>query len=120
MREQKHHVDRTGGDKSGDQHGVHHGLQNRPQSMNETQVKSPKVCFRRIHLSFTESDAILGATFHTPTGRAWVSLPTKAERSIKAMIDPKDIAVLAVFLASGGAKSISGQVLPIDNDRKRA
>ena len=35
-------------------------------------------------------------------------------------IDPKDIAALAVFLASDAAKSISGQVLPIDNDRQRA
>jgi NAD(P)-dependent dehydrogenase (short-subunit alcohol dehydrogenase family) len=42
------------------------------------------------------------------------------EQSIKAMIDPKDIAALAVFLASDAAKSISGQVLPIDNDRQRA
>jgi hypothetical protein len=45
MREQKHHVDRAGGDKSGDQHGIHRGLQNRPRSMTETRVKSPKVCF---------------------------------------------------------------------------
>jgi NAD(P)-dependent dehydrogenase (short-subunit alcohol dehydrogenase family) len=43
-----------------------------------------------------------------------------AEQSIKTMIDPKDIAALAVFLASDAAKSISGQVLPIDNDRQRA
>jgi NAD(P)-dependent dehydrogenase (short-subunit alcohol dehydrogenase family) len=43
-----------------------------------------------------------------------------AEQSIKAMIDPKDIAQLAVFLASDTAKSISGQVMPIDNDRQRA
>jgi NAD(P)-dependent dehydrogenase (short-subunit alcohol dehydrogenase family) len=43
-----------------------------------------------------------------------------ARREIKAMIDPKDIAALAVFLASDAAKSISGQVLPIDNDRQRA
>jgi NAD(P)-dependent dehydrogenase (short-subunit alcohol dehydrogenase family) len=43
-----------------------------------------------------------------------------AEQSIKEMIDPKDIAQLAVFLASDAAKSISGQVLPIDNDRQRA
>jgi NAD(P)-dependent dehydrogenase (short-subunit alcohol dehydrogenase family) len=42
-----------------------------------------------------------------------------AAQSIKAMIDPKDIAALAVFLASDAAKSISGQVLPIDNDRRR-
>ncbi len=43
-----------------------------------------------------------------------------AAQSIKAMIDPKSIAALAVFLASDAAKSISGQVLPIDNDRQRA
>lgn len=43
-----------------------------------------------------------------------------AQQSIKTMIDPKDIAQLAVFLASPAAKSISGQVIPIDNDRQRA
>jgi hypothetical protein len=31
-----------------------------------------------------------------------------AEPSIKAMIDPKDVAVLAVFLASDAGKSVSG------------
>jgi NAD(P)-dependent dehydrogenase (short-subunit alcohol dehydrogenase family) len=36
------------------------------------------------------------------------------------MIKPADIAALAVFLASDAAKSISGQALPIDNDRQRA
>ncbi|HEY1749042.1 MAG TPA: SDR family oxidoreductase [Xanthobacteraceae bacterium] len=43
-----------------------------------------------------------------------------AEQSIKEMVDPKDIAALAVFLASDAGKSISGQVLPIDSDRHRA
>ena len=43
-----------------------------------------------------------------------------AAQSIKAMIDPQDIAQLAVFLASPAARSISGQVLPIDNDRQKA
>ena len=43
-----------------------------------------------------------------------------ASQSIKAMVDPKDIAQLAVFLASDAAKSISGQVVPIDNDRHKA
>jgi enoyl-[acyl-carrier-protein] reductase (NADH) len=36
------------------------------------------------------------------------------------MIKPTDIAALALFLASDAANSISGQVLPIDNDRQRA
>jgi len=43
-----------------------------------------------------------------------------AAQSIKAMIDPKHIAQLAVFLASPAAKAISGQVIPIDNDRQKA
>jgi hypothetical protein len=36
------------------------------------------------------------------------------------MIDPENIAALAVFLASDAAKSISSRALPIDNDRQRA
>jgi len=51
---------------------------------------------------------------------AEVRAASMAEQSIKAMIDPKDIAALAVFLASDAAKSISDQVLPIDKDRQRA
>ncbi|MEI9804391.1 MAG: SDR family oxidoreductase [Pseudolabrys sp.] len=43
-----------------------------------------------------------------------------AAQSIKAMVDPRDIAQLAVFLASDAAKAISGQVMPIDNDRQKA
>ncbi len=41
-------------------------------------------------------------------------------QSIKKFVDPKDIAALAVFLASDAAKSISGQILPIDNDMQSA
>ena len=43
-----------------------------------------------------------------------------AVQSIKGFVDPKDIAALCVFLASDAAKAISGQVLPIDNDRRHA
>ena len=43
-----------------------------------------------------------------------------ANQSLKELIDPDDIAALAVFLASDAAKSISGQVLPIDGDMQRA
>lgn len=43
-----------------------------------------------------------------------------AAQSIKAMVDPNNIAALAVFLASPAAKAISGQVIPIDNDRQKA
>jgi len=43
-----------------------------------------------------------------------------AAQSIDGFIDPKDIAQLAVFLASDAAKSISGQVIPVDKDRQRA
>ena len=41
-------------------------------------------------------------------------------QSLKRMVDPKDIAALAIFLASDAAKSISGQMLPIDNDMQQA
>jgi enoyl-[acyl-carrier-protein] reductase (NADH) len=65
---------------------------------------------------------------HVFAGRAQISgrsieevrAAAMAVQSIKAMIKPADIAAVAVFLASDAAKSISGQVLPIDNDRQRA
>jgi NAD(P)-dependent dehydrogenase (short-subunit alcohol dehydrogenase family) len=41
-------------------------------------------------------------------------------QSLKALVDPNDIAALAVFPASDAGKSISGQVLPIDGDMQRA
>ena len=41
-------------------------------------------------------------------------------QSIKRFVDPKDIAALALFLASDAGKSISGQMLPIDNDTLKA
>jgi len=41
-------------------------------------------------------------------------------QSSNRFVDPKDIAALAVFLASDGGKSISGQMLPIDNDTLKA
>ncbi|MFL5579969.1 MAG: SDR family oxidoreductase [Gemmatimonadaceae bacterium] len=41
-------------------------------------------------------------------------------RANAILVDPRDIAALAVFLASDGAKSISGQVLPVDNDMQQA
>ena len=42
-----------------------------------------------------------------------------ANQSIKRLVDPKEIAAVAVFLASDAAKSISGQTVPIDNDMQR-
>lgn len=41
-------------------------------------------------------------------------------QSIKHFIDPRDIAALAVFLASDNAKMISGQLFPIDGDIQKA
>jgi NAD(P)-dependent dehydrogenase (short-subunit alcohol dehydrogenase family) len=41
-------------------------------------------------------------------------------QSLQRFVDPKDIAALAVFLASDAGKSISGQMLPIDNDTQKA
>ena len=42
-----------------------------------------------------------------------------SNQSLKFLVDPKDIAALAVFLASDAAKSISGQIMPIDGDMQR-
>lgn len=41
-------------------------------------------------------------------------------QSLKRFVDPKDIAALILFLTSDAGKSISGQVLPIDNDAQTA
>jgi NAD(P)-dependent dehydrogenase (short-subunit alcohol dehydrogenase family) len=56
------------------------------------------------------------------SGRSFDAIKAEAmaAQSIQAMVDPKDIAQLAVFLASDAAKAISGQVIPIDNDRQHA
>jgi NAD(P)-dependent dehydrogenase (short-subunit alcohol dehydrogenase family) len=42
-----------------------------------------------------------------------------ANQSLKHLVDPNEIAALAVFLASDGARSISGQILPVDGDMQR-
>jgi NAD(P)-dependent dehydrogenase (short-subunit alcohol dehydrogenase family) len=41
-------------------------------------------------------------------------------QSLKRFVDPRNIAALCVFLASGAGKSISAQMLPIDNDAQKA
>jgi NAD(P)-dependent dehydrogenase (short-subunit alcohol dehydrogenase family) len=43
-----------------------------------------------------------------------------AIQSLKRFVDPKDIASLCLFLTSDAGKSISGQVIPIDNDALKA
>lgn len=56
------------------------------------------------------------ASGNTPQEETRLALSTQ---SIRHLVDPKDIAALAVFLASKAAKSISGQILPIDGDQQR-
>jgi NAD(P)-dependent dehydrogenase (short-subunit alcohol dehydrogenase family) len=41
-------------------------------------------------------------------------------QALKRFVDPKDIAALCVFLTSDAGKSITGQVLPIDNGSVKA
>jgi NAD(P)-dependent dehydrogenase (short-subunit alcohol dehydrogenase family) len=43
-----------------------------------------------------------------------------AGQSLKRFVDPREVAQLAVFLASDAGKSISGQMLNIDNDMQKA
>jgi enoyl-ACP reductase-like protein len=47
---------------------------------------------------------------------AEVTKEALANQSIKRFVDPRDIAALAMFLASDSARSISGQMIPIDGD----
>jgi NAD(P)-dependent dehydrogenase (short-subunit alcohol dehydrogenase family) len=49
-----------------------------------------------------------------------VKAAAMALQSLKRLVDPRDIAALAVFLASDAAKSISGQSFPVDNDMQAA
>lgn len=51
---------------------------------------------------------------------AEVTKDALANQSIKRFVDPKDIAALALFLASDSARSISGQMIPIDGDSQTA
>lgn len=55
------------------------------------------------------------------TGRPVEEIRAEAmsNQSLQYLVDPKDIAALAVFLASDAAKSISGQIMPIDGDMQR-
>jgi NAD(P)-dependent dehydrogenase (short-subunit alcohol dehydrogenase family) len=41
-------------------------------------------------------------------------------QSIQRFVDPAEIAALVLFLASDAARSISGQMIPIDGDAQRA
>lgn len=41
-------------------------------------------------------------------------------QSLKALVEPKEVAAFALFLASDAARSISGQALSIDGDMQRA
>lgn len=43
-----------------------------------------------------------------------------ANQSVKRFVDPADIAAMALFLASKAARSISGQMIPIDGDSQSA
>jgi NAD(P)-dependent dehydrogenase (short-subunit alcohol dehydrogenase family) len=85
-----------------------------PNGIRANAIAPGAVAGDRIERVFAGRAQIGGKTLEEVRAQAM------AEQSIKEMIDPKDIARLAVFLASDAAKSISGQVMPIDNDRQRA
>lgn len=55
----------------------------------------------------------------TGTPLAEIERMSMANQSIKRLVDPAEIGALAVFLASDAARSISGQVVPIDGDHQR-
>ena len=55
-------------------------------------------------------------------GRSLAQEKTEAMKfqSLQRFVDPEDIAAMACFLASDAGRSISGQLLPIDNDLQSA
>lgn len=55
----------------------------------------------------------------TGTSLAEIERMSMANQSIRRLVDPDEIGSLAVFLASDAARSISGQVVPIDGDHQR-
>lgn len=61
----------------------------------------------------------VGRAERAGTSLAAVREAALASQSLQTLVDPRDVAALAVFLASDAAKSISGQALPIDGDRQR-
>lgn len=61
-----------------------------------------------------------GRTHATGKSIAEVTKVALANQSLKRFVDPKDIAALALFLASDSARSISGQMIPIDGDSQTA
>ena len=67
----------------------------------------------RIQKVFQGRAAATGASLDAVKAQAM------SNQSLKLLVDPKDIAALAVFLASDAAKSISGQIMPIDGDMQR-
>lgn len=68
----------------------------------------------RLQSVFEGRAKVSGRTADEETGLAL------ANQSVKKFIDPTDIAALAVFLAGPHARTISGQMFPIDGDSKAA
>ena len=66
-------------------------------------------------------EGVLQARAET-TGRSLeeVRAGAMANQSLKAAVDPREVAAFALFLASDAARSISGQALSIDGDMQRA
>ena len=70
-------------------------------------------------IAYTFTVTAQGSAGSSTPSAASNAVTPMANQSIKALVDPRDIAALAVFLASDSAKSISGQALPIDGDIQR-
>jgi NAD(P)-dependent dehydrogenase (short-subunit alcohol dehydrogenase family) len=68
----------------------------------------------RLQRVFRQRSAVSGRTVEEEIDGAL------ANQSVKQFIDPADIAALVLFLAGPHARTISGQVFPIDGDSKAA
>jgi hypothetical protein len=100
--EQASHIDRTSSQETSHQHLGHSGLRKPPK---ESPAKHDRDSGQESQILFFQGFI---SPLRNPARFSEVRAAAMAEQSIKAMIDPKDIAALAVFLASDAGKSISG------------
>ena len=65
-------------------------------------------------------DVVRGFNREYQKASAFTELAPLNGGDYQRFVDPKDIAALALFVASDAGKSISGQLIPIDNDMQMA
>lgn len=85
-----------------------------PLGITANSIHPGAVAGSRLQSVFEARAGVSGRTVAEETGLAM------ANQAIKRLVDPADVAALVLFLAGPHARTISGQVFPIDGDSKAA